>query len=563
MRKRVAMIGLDAAEWWIVEKFVREGEMPNLDKLLSKGRFGLMEAPPAFKAEGRWAEVLTGRTADENQYWSIVGFDPVTYLPWYQRSNHGTYFYARPDLTSIVFDVPNSVIVEDVHGIQITAWGAHAAQFPSASQPNHVLPDVDRKFGVHEALLSDGHTGWHNDTYLANLQDAMDKGIRQRVEISSWLQEQSPDWDLFFTVFAETHVGEHQFLHGVIDDHPLHDTPYGESAADHLRRTFTNVDTAIGELVEQLDESTTVVVFACHGMQSNRADALGGVLIPEILHRQTFGSPMIEFEPWDGQEGPLVLNERVLARHYLESRLVHPTPVTSSGLRSIPKRAVRRFKHLLPMSALGRFEKLYWRRPDWWEMQLRSPAPYRSRDLFAEAARQESEAVVATSWYRPYWSKMQAFVIPSFSDCHIRLNVKGRERDGVIAEADYDRVCDEVETFLRKITDARTGEPVVDEVLRLRKDDPMAAIGPAPDLVVSFTHVADVVHHPDVGTVGRCPLMRMGEHTPHGWAVISTPDGAVGDLGSFEPRDLTATVIDLLGVPAAPTTTGRSLIDGE
>ena len=44
----------------------------------------------------------------------ISSVSPATYLPWYQRSNHGSYFYARPDLKSIVFDVPNSVIVEDV-----------------------------------------------------------------------------------------------------------------------------------------------------------------------------------------------------------------------------------------------------------------------------------------------------------------------------------------------------------------------------------------------------------------------------------------------------------------
>jgi len=127
---RVAMIGLDAAEWWVVEHYIGQGVMPHVDKLLSASKFAKIDAERPFKAEGRWAEILTGRTSAENQYWSIVDFDPLTYTPWYQRSSHGSYFYARPDLTSIVFDVPNSVVVEDAHGIQITAWGSHAAQFP-------------------------------------------------------------------------------------------------------------------------------------------------------------------------------------------------------------------------------------------------------------------------------------------------------------------------------------------------------------------------------------------------------------------------------------------------
>ncbi len=120
---------------------------------------------------------------------------------------------------------------------------------------------------------------------------------------------------------------------------------------------------------------------------------------------------------------------------------------------------------------------------------------------------------------------MKAFVIPSFSDCHIRLNVKGRERDGILDPAEYATACDQIEAELRLLVDPRTGGPIVNEVLRIRSDDPMAEIGPSPDLVVTFHHVTDVVEHPALGLIGPAPLMRMGEHTPEGWAVIRTPDG--------------------------------------
>ena len=556
MADKVAMIGLDAAEWWLVEKYINEGAMPHLDKLMSKCRFAKLKSPEAFKAEGRWTEVLTGRTAEENQYWSIVEFDPATYDSWYARSSHASYFYARPDLTSIVFDIPNSVVVEDVHGIQVTAWGSHAAQFPSASRPNSVLPDIDRRFGVHEGMLSDGHTGWHNDHYLDELHAAQVKGIQQRADISRWLCEQEPNWDFFITVFGESHVGEHQLFHGVLEDHPLHGTDLAERAADRLRELFAKMDEAIGEMAADLDDTTTLVVFSAHGMQTNKSDVIAGVLVPEFLHRQHFGEPLIDFEPWSEGDPYVMLDERVLTRHYLEHRLRKPTPVTTGGPRSIPKRLVRRLRHHLPEAALNRFEKTYWKRPDWWDMNVREPAPYHSRDLYAEAARIELESVAAASWYRPFWSQMRAFVIPSFSDCHIRLNVRGRERDGMVDLDDYESVCDEVEAQLRSLVDARTGEAVVDQVLRVRQDDPMAEIGPGPDLVVTLHATTDIIRHPDVGLVGPCPLMRMGEHTPDGWAMIATPDGERSDLGTIEPRDLTATVIGLLGLKESPLVTG-------
>ncbi len=362
------MIGLDAAEWWLVEKYMNEGVMPHLDKLMSSGKFAHLSADKPFKAEGRWTEILTGRSSDENHYWSIVEFDPQTYTPWYARSCHGTYFYARPDLKTIVFDVPNSIIAEDVDGIQVTAWGAPAAQFPSASRPSSALADIDRKFGVHEGMLSDGHAGWHNEDYLDQLQATMVKGIKQRVAISDWLCEQEPDWDVFFTVFGESHVGEHQFLHGVVEDHPLHERDLAARAGDKLRTLFADIDTAIGEMAANFDESTSVVVFAAHGMESNKSDVLAGVLVPEMLHRLEFATPLIDFEPWAPGDPYITLDERSLPRHYLESRLRMPTPVTSSGMRSWPKRLVRRVRHHLPETALNTFEKTYWRWPDWWNI---------------------------------------------------------------------------------------------------------------------------------------------------------------------------------------------------
>jgi predicted AlkP superfamily phosphohydrolase/phosphomutase len=559
MRERVALIGLDAAEWWLVERCVDEGLMPNLEKVLGSSHLVRLEGDSAFRAEARWAEVLTGRSLDENQYWSILDFDPATYSPWYARSCHGTYFYARPDLRSIVFDVPNSVIAEDAHGIQITGWGSHAAQFPSASQPFDVLPDIDRRFGVHEAMLSDGHHGWNNEEYLDTLQAAMDKAVRQRVEICRWLQQRDPDWDLFWVVFGETHVAGHQYLHGILEDHPLHEHPSARPARARLRRTFATIDEGLGRLLEQFDDDVTVVVFAAHGMETNRSDVLGGVLLPELLHRRAFGEPLIEFEPWTDGDPYITLPPHVLDRHYLESRMRRPAPVTETGRSGWTKRAVRRMRHHLPAAQLNTFERLYWHRPDWWQLNLRQPAPYRRRDLLAEGARFEMESSIAVSWYRSYWHRMRAFVVPSFSDCHIRLNVRGREHDGVVEPSAYDAELDALERSLRDVVDARSGETIIADAVRPRRDDPMAPIGPVPDLVVSFTNVTDIVRDPHVGIVGPSPLARMGEHSVQGWAAIWRPDGTGADHGTCRPRDLTATVVDLLGLPSSPLVTGTPL----
>lgn len=561
MVEKLLLIGLDAAEWSIVERYLDDGDMPHLAKLLSVSTRVRMQAPETYKAEGRWAEFLTGSTPRESQYWSINDFDPHSYTPWYARSAHGTYFYSRPDLKTIVFDIPNSVVAEDAHGIQIFGWGSHATQFPTASQPPSVLHRIDERFGVNEAMWSDGHHAWHSDLYLDTLQAAMEKGIRQRTEIVKWLDRQAPDWRLFVVVYGETHVAEHQYLHGVDSAHPLHGHPLAARSAERMRSIFQGVDEAVGELVRHFGPDVAVVPFAVHGMRPNAADVIGSVLIPELLHRQQFGVPHLNFPTWNEGEPFLVLDPRVLPRHHLESLLSRPTPTTRTGPRSLPTSAVRRIRHHLPPERLNAFEKRYWHRPDWWEMHLRPKTPPHKRDLLAEAARIELESVAATSWYRAYWPKMSAFVIPSFSDCHIRLNLQGRERDGRIAADDYEAALDRVEADLRQLTNPRTTNPVVVDVHRPRIEDPFAEIAPSPDLIVTFEEVTDVIEHPDVGVVGAAPLMRMGEHSRNAWALLPNGSGPRVSESVYEPRDLPATVLDLLDLRPGPTVTGRSFAE--
>jgi predicted AlkP superfamily phosphohydrolase/phosphomutase len=59
-------------------------------------------------------------------------------------------------------------------------------------------------------------------------------------------------------------------------------------------------------------------------------------------------------------------------------------------------------------------------------------------------------------WYQPAWPRMEAFALPSFSEGYVRLNVRGRERDGIVDPADFGRTADEVEAEPRGIDVAPT-----------------------------------------------------------------------------------------------------------
>ena len=77
---------------------------------------------------------------------------------------------------------------------------------------------------------------------------------------------------------------------------------------------------------------------------------------------------------------------------------------------------------------------------------------------------------------------MPAFALPSFYDGRIRINLRGRERHGIVDPSRYEETCRDLETLLRECRDPRTGEPVVDSFERASTRDPLCLTGSEADL---------------------------------------------------------------------------------
>ena len=164
-------------------------------------------------------------------------------------------------------------------------------------------------------------------------------------------------------------------------------------------------------------------------------------------------------------------------------------------------------------------------------------------------------------WYSPSWPEMKAFALPSFSEGYVRLNVRGRERDGVIEPADYSRVCDEIEGLLGQVRNARTGSPMLRKVLRSRASaldmDPRL---PDPDLLVLWTpEPADVVDTP-FGRIGPLPFNRSGSHVERGF-LLAGGEGipVAASLADPQAIDLAPTILSLLDVRPPDYMQGKAL----
>jgi predicted AlkP superfamily phosphohydrolase/phosphomutase len=169
------------------------------------------------------------------------------------------------------------------------------------------------------------------------------------------------------------------------------------------------------------------------------------------------------------------------------------------------------------------------------------------------------------------WSRTYAYAVGLGG---IYLNVKGREREGILEEgAEAERVRNAIQTGLGQISDAATQRVAIRNVLRKEAlyRGPYAAS--APDLLVNFCPGFRVSWQSAVGGFSNSLI----EDNTRRWSGdhIMDPEAVPGILfmnrklarpssraGNDMPHiiDLAPTILNHLGVPAAPTMEGSSLL---
>jgi predicted AlkP superfamily phosphohydrolase/phosphomutase len=544
MKKPVIAIGLDAAEPALIDKWMSQGHLKNLRRLREQGTAGRLKNFEYYRAETPWTTFLTGCSPRKTGYWSPIKFHEHSYaaelIEAYDYGEYQPFYALGDDYRVAVFDMPQSTLSERVNGLQVLGWGAHSAQTPSHSQPAPLFEELVSKHGSHPGLRKD-HASCFDVEALRRLQDVLERGIARRAAICQDLLEREP-WDLFLTIFGEPHSVGHFMWHLSQPDHPLYEV-YKSQAWDSMLEVFEAVDRAIGEILTKAPEDAHIVVFSVHGMGTNVMDLTSTTLLPEFLYRFNF----------PGKYG--------IARGQLGK---DPGPPITKFKKQSWRREVWGSKYetnplvkFLRRHAPGRIEALEKRFGSRQKHDLVSPFElYRQSDpLFFQPA----------MWYKNCWPHMKAFALPSFSEGYIRINLQGRDAQGIVPPEDYDALCDEITEKLSRLTDARTGTPMVKEVIRTRTgamdSDPKR---PDADLVVIWQeeYATDTMDSPDVGRIGPLPHIRTGSHRSEGFYIAKGPGiEANSDGPSGHSLDLTPTLLSLMDAPIPQYFDGKPLLE--
>ena len=544
-RPRVLVIGLDGLEISVAERLMAAGEMPALAELRRRAACFRLDHGPAQRTGLAWEHVASGLAPEAGRRWAAVEFDPTSYTAW-QEGARFTPWWAGLDRRVVVFDTPYVDLRRAPNTRGIVGWGAHDPGTLLTASPNGFLGEFKSRIGPYPAPRWTYGIPFPSSDDTREMGEALGRALDLRADAARWLAtERLPDWDLFIAVAGELHGAVEGLWHGIDPSHPLHKHPSAAAAEWALVNVHRSLDRLVGRLMPS-DGHTALIAFNPGGMGPNHSDVASMVLLPDLLYRHAFGHPLLSVpSEWSASPDGMPIIEDGVSWTASSKAWVPPIAAErNGGLRS---GALRSLARRLPTPIKGVLKGARAAVADW---RARA-GPTARQDLHWQPALR----------YRRHWPCMPAFALPSFYDGRIRLNVRGRERYGMIEPSRYEEACEAIASLLRECRNPRTGDPAVDVIERADTREPLAVTGSEADLIIVWRGVVTALEHPRLGLVGPVPLRRTGGHTGrYGVAYMLAPGLDPGDRGVRSAFDVVPTIVDLLGDPPAAHMSGTSLL---
>jgi predicted AlkP superfamily phosphohydrolase/phosphomutase len=260
-------VGFDAADPGLVQELADEGRMPVLRGLLDEGAHAPTINPVGFYVGAVWPSFTTGLSPARHGRYCWGQLRPGTYQIHRVRPDEigGRPFWATlgdAGRRTAVLDVPHTLPTPVGDGIHVVDWGRHDRNVGLRTWPAELGAELRARFGTHPVERCDDYALRGE---LGPLRDDLVRGIGMKTELAADLLRRG-GWDLFFTVFHESHCAGHQTWHLHDRDHPRHDPAAAAAVGDPLIEVYQAFDRALGRLIEAAGPGTPVVALFSHGM---------------------------------------------------------------------------------------------------------------------------------------------------------------------------------------------------------------------------------------------------------------------------------------------------------
>jgi predicted AlkP superfamily phosphohydrolase/phosphomutase len=500
----ICVLQFDAASVALLDRLLDAGRLPHLAGLIERGRRIELQTPAVDFAAGAFYTLYSGvELADHGIFY------PFQWSAADQRARYATAFDAPPAVWERLADAGLRTLAIDPYesrpparagdGVLVCGWGFT----DRVVLPRWSLPvDAGRRFARRHGR-GPAATEVFGRPRPRDLVALREKLVAAPGRIATLAEELLGvhRFDLAWLTFSAAHLAGHQFW----DLSQLGSDPLAPDVRRMLETALDDVyiavDAAFGRVLAALPHGADVIATSAVGMDVNtsRAD-----LLPEMLARVLAGELHGEHPTADGDGGG----------------------------------AIWRLRAAVPPSARARVASLIPRRL---ALELTARLELRGHD----------------------WSRTKAFAHPADNQGYIRLNLRGRERDGVVEPADVEPLVERIVAGLESFRDP-DGRQAVEAVVRTGDLYPGEHADRLPDLVVRWAEqpatTVTELRSERFGAVRRrgAGSGRSGNHTPGGaWAVLA-PGSSRVTSPTRGPR-----LVDVAATVCAVTGADRTDLPGE
>jgi predicted AlkP superfamily phosphohydrolase/phosphomutase len=281
------------------------GALPNLERLRCNGASGVLESTIPTNSASAWVSFMTGKNPGKHGVYEFqVQPEPGSprritansrCIPgesiWQILDRHG--------LTQVTVNVPITYPPTPVKGVMVS--GIPIPSGATIMTPEDLEDDVRREVG--EYIVG---TQWRS--YInrpKQFLDSLTESTRYRAKLMRYLLDRYEP-DVATVVFVGPDRLQHCLWHYLDADHLLYDEKLAAAERPAITAYLHELDKAVGEVLEGIDENVPVLVVSDHGFQSSQTQlALNEWLETQgLLHYRKSGVGAL-MEPLRGISNPV------------------------------------------------------------------------------------------------------------------------------------------------------------------------------------------------------------------------------------------------------------------
>lgn len=290
------VIGLDGADWRILDPWIDSGDLPTLAALRARGAWGSLRSTIRPESSIAWSTFATGVNPGRHGIFSFSAQHPADYKTtlntaatmraapfWLHAAAKG----ARIALLNVPMTYPPQPFAQGALVAGMLTPGPRS----DFTYPQDLRPALLE--AVPDYVINVDRTGLSLERFIQESTRA----IRARARAGLWILQQK-SWDAALIVFTASDRLQHYTLHLLDSDHPRFDPDEAQRLLPLLLDAYRAIDTAIGDLVDATGPDATILLLSDHGFSPCARMFQPNAWLEQrgVLHRSGHSRPSPD--PW-------------------------------------------------------------------------------------------------------------------------------------------------------------------------------------------------------------------------------------------------------------------------